>query len=102
MIKNHLKTVAVIIPLVVLARYTLFRDGVEFALFYTEMKSYVVPLGIVYALIAICGQIYFASRPNQLLRTKFTEGFFWLSSVTLILAFAAVFIHVKLAETAHQ
>ena len=88
---------ALLVPLVLAARYVLFDDAAEFRLFAEQLKRYVAPLVIGFAIVLIAGAAGVIgkriSRPQQ---ERLTTSFFWLSSIILALTVVAVFAHVKM------
>jgi glucan phosphoethanolaminetransferase (alkaline phosphatase superfamily) len=98
-LRRHFITIAIVLPLVIIARYTLFENASEFGLFAQEMKRYVAPLAIALSVVAIVGLIAVATNKIDHLRQKrLSNIFFWTSSILLALAVAAVFAHVKLQD----
>ncbi|MEQ1950602.1 hypothetical protein ABMA59_04205 [Mesorhizobium sp. CN2-181] len=88
------------VPIVLIARYALFRDKAEFALFFAGLKTFVAPLIIGFSIVAIGGLLYFASNKVDHARQMVVGRiFFWISSTILAAAFAAVFVNAKLTPT---
>ncbi|MER9326372.1 hypothetical protein [Mesorhizobium sp. M0488] len=96
-LRRHFLIIVILLPVVVIARYTLFENASEFALFAKELKRYVAPLGIALSLVAIVGlMVVVVAKVSMSQQKRLSNMFFWLSSILLVLAIAAVFAHVKL------
>ncbi len=81
------------------ARYTLFEDAFEFQLFFDQLKQYIAPVVIMLSVMLLSGVVVVAvKKVDKLHQEKLATGFFWFSSILLVLAFAAVFANVKLRD----
>jgi glucan phosphoethanolaminetransferase (alkaline phosphatase superfamily) len=96
-LRRHFLTIVILLPVVAIARYTLFENASEFALFAKELKRYVAPL--IIALLAIWIVIIMvASKIDRSRQKRISNIFFWSSLVVLIFAIVAVFAHIKLQD----
>jgi xanthine/uracil permease len=88
---------ALLVPLALLARYTLFDDASEFRLFSEQLKRYVAPLVIGFVIVLIGGAAgVIGKRIDKLQQERLATAFFWLSSIILALAVVAIFANVKM------
>lgn len=102
-LKRHFITIVILLPLVVIARYSLFENAQEFKLFVEELKRYVAPLGIALSVIVIGALIgVLANKIDRRRQERLSSIFFWFSSILLALAVAAVFAHIKLQSNQYS
>ncbi|ASY56946.1 hypothetical protein SS05631_c20140 [Sinorhizobium sp. CCBAU 05631] len=63
--RNHLRFLAVFIPLILFARYMLFGDADEFRRFYGALWNYGLPLVFLnFAVLAVVFGLAFTNRIN--------------------------------------
>jgi hypothetical protein len=97
-LKSHLRIYAILIPLVIIARYVLFRDAGEFTEFASALKTYITPLVIALAVLAIAVLSFSVIRKiDQKLQRRLVNLLFWTSTILLTTSIAAVFTYVKFA-----
>ena len=96
--RSQLRLLAVVLPLVVIARYTLFDDAAEFQRFYAVLRTYVVPVIIVTAVVL--GAIMIATVTKKVYlgpQEQVIKACLWGSSAVLAATLAYTFAVVKLA-----
>jgi hypothetical protein len=96
--KSQLRLLAVVLPLVVIARYTLFDDAAEFQRFYAALRTYGAPVIIVTA--AVLGTIMIATVTRKVYlgpQEQVIKACLWGSSAVLAATLAYTFAVVKLA-----
>lgn len=96
--RSHLRLFAVLLPLVVIARYTLFDDAAEFQRFYAALRTYVLP--VLFMTVAVLTVILVAAVTKKVdlgPQERVINVFFRGSSAVLASAFAYAFAVVKLA-----
>ncbi|MET3579552.1 putative membrane protein [Mesorhizobium robiniae] len=94
-LKRLFFTIVILLPVVAIARYTLFENASEFALFAKELRRYVAPL-IVASLAVWVVIIMIVNEIDHSRQKRILNIFFWSSLAVLILAIVAVFASVKL------
>ncbi|GEC30433.1 hypothetical protein N181_10225 [Sinorhizobium fredii USDA 205] len=95
--KSHLRLFAVLVPLTLLARYTLFEDAGEFQRFYGALRIYLLP--VVFVMLAVLTVLLGAALTNKIdpeSRERVINLCFWGSSTVLAAAVAYAFAVVKL------
>jgi hypothetical protein len=97
-LKSHLRIYAILIPLVIIARYTLFKDAREFKIFASTSVTYVAPLAIVLAIVAIAAVLFvIIKKVDNRLQQRLINVLFWGSAISLTISITAVFAYVKLS-----
>jgi hypothetical protein len=95
--KSQLRLFALIVPLVLIARYALFEDAAEFKRFYAALGTYVLP--VLFANLAVLAVVLltaFTKRINFGSPETVIKVFSWASSITLAAAVVWAIAAVKL------
>ncbi|WP_331374622.1 hypothetical protein [Sinorhizobium chiapasense] len=95
--RSQLRLIAVLIPLILIARYTLFEDADEFQKFYAALRTYVLPIVFLnLAVVAVMLGLALTNKINSGSRERVINVCFWGSSMVLAAAVAYAFAVVKL------
>lgn len=96
--RDHLRLIAVLLPLMLIARYALFEDADEFSRFYGALRKYVLPVLFAnIALIAVILLVATRKRVNRKRHSQIANFCFWGSSAILAATLAYAFAAVKLS-----
>ncbi|APG91508.1 hypothetical protein [Sinorhizobium americanum] len=95
--RSHLRLLAVLIPLILFARYTLFEDAEEFRRFYGALWNYVLPIVFLnLAVLAVVSGLALTNKTNPGSQERVINLCFWGGSMVLATAVAYAFAVVKL------
>lgn len=98
--RSHLRLFAVLLPLVIIARYTLFDGAAEFQRFYAALRTSLLPvLFITAAVLAVILVATVMKKVDLGPKERVIDICFWGRSAVLAAAVAYAFAVVKLAGT---
>ncbi|WP_104664342.1 hypothetical protein [Ensifer adhaerens] len=96
--RSQLRLFAVILPLLLVARYTLFDDAAEFQRFYDVLRTHVVPVLFVVAAVVFAVMIATVTKKVYLgPEERVINALAWGSSAVAVAAFTYAFAVVKIA-----
>ncbi|ACP25611.1 hypothetical protein NGR_c18470 [Sinorhizobium fredii NGR234] len=98
--RSHLRLFAVLLPLVIIARYTLLDDAAEFQRFYAVLRTSFLPVLFITAAVLTVILVTTVTKKVDLgPQDRVINVCFWGSSAVLAAALTYAFAVVKLAGT---